>query len=149
MEINKIDSSDTNDYSMLLDMLSQQMNDIGSHKSISSIESSLQNALKPDSRAICFLAKQDNVPIGMVFMNVCSGIESGGDYVWINEIRILPDQRGKGYGKELLNHVLEWSKMNDIQTVLGVTGISNNASQALFESENFIIDDIKWMVRNL
>jgi len=135
MEIIKIDSSDTNDYSMLLDMLSQQMNDIGSHKS--------------DSRAICFLAKQDNVPIGMVFMNVCSGIESGGDYVWINEIRILPDQRGKGYGKELLNHVLEWSKMNDIQTVLGVTGISNNASQALFESENFIIDDIKWMVRNL
>ncbi len=149
MEIIQISNSDTPYFELLVEALSQQMKDIGSNKSRSAIESAIQNALKPDSRAIFFLAKQDNVPIGTVFMNVCSGIESGGDYVWINEIQISPNYRGKGYGKELLNHVFEWSKMNSIKTMLSISGTNNTASQALFKSENFILDNIKWMERIL
>ena len=149
MEISKIESLDTSDLGKLVDVFSQQMSDIGSNKKRSEIEIAIKNALKPESRAIFFLVKQEGVPIGVVFANICSGIESGGDYVWINEIQILPNQRGKGYGKELLQHLLEWSKANDIKTVLGVAGASNIGSQAMFMSEDFIIDDIKWISRDL
>jgi GNAT superfamily N-acetyltransferase len=145
MKIIEITNSAAEEFHALADLLYQQMLDIGSNRSRLSIESAIQNALKPESRAIFFLAKKDTVPVGLVFANICSGIESGGDYIWINEIQILPRYRGQGFGKELLNYVIKWSKRNAIKTVLGVTGIYNDASQALFKSENFEINDIKWM----
>ena len=149
MKILEITDANTEDFYPLVDLLYQQMVDIGSEHSCLSIESAIKNALKPESRALFFLAKKDTIPTGVVFANICSGTESGGDYIWINEIQIPPDYRGKGIGKKLLNHVLQWSKRNNMKTVLGVTGIGNSASRALFKSENFTINDIKWMEKNI
>ena len=145
MEIIEINCSDTSDFELLVEILSQQMNDIGSIKSRLAIETAIQNALKPNSRAFFFLAKHDNIPIGLVFMNICSGIESGGDYIWINEILILPQYRGKGFGTELLNHVVNWSKSNNIKSIISMTGIKNNVSQSMFSSAGFEIEDVKWI----
>ena len=149
MKIIEINNLDTEEIQILTDLLYQQMLDINSKSSRSAIESSIHNALKPESRALFFLAKEDEIPVGVVFVNICSGIESGGDYVWINEIQISPDYRRKGIGKRLLKHVLDWSRRNKMKTVLGVTGLINYSSQALFKSENFDIEDTKWMNKKI
>jgi GNAT superfamily N-acetyltransferase len=147
MKIIEINNSETNEINSLVGLLSQQMSDINSARSLKSIEIAIQNALKPESRAWFFLAKQHEIPIGVAFVNICSGIDSGGDYVWINEIQIAPAFRGQRFGKQLLNHVLKWSKENNMKTELGVTDTKNYVSQALFNSADFTIEDIKWMTK--
>lgn len=145
MQIIIIANVDTKELETLIDILYQQMLDIKSKKSRSSIELAIKNALKPEARSLFFLAKQDTIPIGVVFVNICSGIESGGDYIWINEIQISPEFRGKGVGRKLLRYVLTWAKEHSMKSVLGVTDIDNNPSQALFKSEGFDVEEIMWM----
>jgi GNAT superfamily N-acetyltransferase len=145
MDIVEINKHNTKEVEVLIDLMHQQMLDINSEKDRSSIASAIRNALKPDSRAIFFLAKQNEIPIGAAFINICSGIESGGDYVWINEIQIIPEFRGKGFGSRLLRHILEWSKSNNMKAMLSIAGIKNTVSQSLFKSAGFAVEDIKWM----
>ena len=145
MDIIEISSHNTKEMDVLADLMHQQMIDINCEKDRASIASAINNALKPESRAVFLLAKQNGVPVGMVFINICSGIESGGDYIWINEIQILPKYRGKGFGTELLNHVVNWSKSKNIKYISSITGVKNNVSQSLFKSAGFKIEDMKWI----
>ena len=147
MNIIEITNSNTNETDALVDLLHQQMMDINSKKSRAAIESAVKNALKPESRVVFFLAKQNENPVGAAFINICSGIESGGDYVWLNEIQILPRYRGNGLGSELLNHVINWSKCKNIKSILSVSGTNNSISQGMFKSAGFEIEDIKWIKR--
>ena len=145
MEILEITGHNKKELDVLVDLMYQQMIDINSEKDRPSIESAINNALKPESRTIFFLAKQNENTVGIAFINVCSGIESGGDYVWINELQILPQYRGKGFGAELLKHVVAWAKSKNIKSVLSVAGVKNKISQSLFKSAGFEIEDIKWI----
>ncbi len=134
---------------MLIDLMHQQMVDINSTKNRSSIEAAVRNALKPESRALFFLAKEKNIAIGVALVNVGSGIEAGGDYAWINEIQISPQFRGKGFGLRLLKHVLNWLRKNALKSILCVANIDNMVSQSLFRSAGFELEDIKWMSKKL
>ena len=145
MDIIEINSHKTKEIDVLVDLMHQQMFDINSEKDRASIKSAINNALKPESRAVFFLAKQYENPIGLAFINICSGIESGGDYIWINEIQILPQYRGKGFGSELLDHVVNWSKNKNIKAITSISGIKNNVSQSMFASAGFEIVDVKWV----
>lgn len=145
MDIIEINSHNAKEIDVLVDLMHQQMIDINSEKDRASIKSAINNALKPESRAVFFLAKQNENPIGIAFINVCSGIESGGDYIWINEIQILPQYRGKGFGTELLNHVVNWSKSKNMKSILSMAGVKNNVSLSLFKPAGFEIEDVKWI----
>lgn len=149
MNIVEITKFEKKEVDPLIDLMHQQMLDIDSEKDRSSIEFAIKNALKPESRAIFFLAKQNELPIGAAFINICSGIESGGDYIWINEIQIISEYRGKGYGQQLLRYILEWSKTKNTKAIFSVAGIKNMASQSLFKSEGFAVENIKWMENTL
>ena len=145
MEVLEISKNSIQDVDLLIELMHQQMQDINSEKDRTSTESAVRNALKPESRAVFFFAKLDESPIGVAFVNIGSGIESGGDYLWINEIQISPQYRGKGFGSKLLNHILQWSQKNCMKSILCVADVSNIASQSLFRSEGFEVEDIKWI----
>ncbi len=145
MDIIEISSHNIKEIDVLVDLMHQQMIDINSKKDRASIKSAINNALKPESRAVFFLAKQNENPIGVAFINICSGIESGGDYIWINEIQILPQYIGKGFGTELLKHVVNWSKSKSIKSILSMSGVKNKVSQSMFASAGFEIGDVKWI----
>ena len=117
----------------LIHLLKLQMAVIGEDHNLNSIEEALENSFKLESRAHVFLAiNENNETVGLCFLNVCSGIQSGGDYVWINEIYIREKERGKGYAKVLLKHIEEWAKTKGCKYLAGQTGIENIASQRLF-----------------
>ena len=149
MNVIELDNPEISDFQILVDLMFQQMSDIGSSKERSSVESAARNALKSESRTRFFLAKNDEVAIGAAFINICSGIESGGDYVWVNEIQISPDFRKQGLGKKLLDHILRWAKHNNYKFVMGVADQENTSSQALFESRGFSVEDTKWMIKRV
>jgi GNAT superfamily N-acetyltransferase len=133
-------------YSDLLNLLKNQMYDIGAVESIEKISASVKNALKPESRAKFFLLYEtDQQPIGLLFFNVCSGIESGGDYIWLNEIQIIKSHRGLGMGKYFLQFLINWAKENEIKYISTMTSPQNIHSQNIFKSNGFDISDSKWM----
>ena len=145
MKIIEINSRNAKEIDSLTEVLHQQMLNINSEKDKASVKAAIDNALKPESRAIFFLVKLNDTPIGAAFINICSGIESGGDYIWINELQILPQYRGKGFGTELLNYIVNWSKNKNIKSIISVAGRKNKVSQSLFTSAGFEIEDIKWL----
>ena len=149
MHIIRIDNPDSAELPLLINLMQQQMRDIGSQKSPCAIQSAIVNALKAESRACFFLAKEHDIAVAAIFLNLCSGIESVGDYIWINEIQVAPAYRGKGVAALMLNHLTSWAEENDIRAIYGMTDINNQASQALFKAKQFSITNSKWLSRKL
>ena len=145
MHIEEISSTSAGDLDAVIELLHRQMTDIGSSKPKERIRKAVQNALQPGSRARFFVLYRQSVPVGLAFLNVCSGIESEGDYVWLNEIQIDPIFRKQGYGKYLLNHIVQWAQKNRCKHVFSVTAPKNTASQTLFQSMGFQAAETQWM----
>ncbi len=149
MNIVEIDKLSCADLPLLYDLMQQQMLDIGSQKSPLDIQSAIANALKTQSRARFFLAKENDTAIAAIFLNVCSGIESAGDYIWINEIQVAPAYRGKCVATRLLNHLTLWAKEKGITAIYGSTDTGNKASQELFKAREFSVGNVKWLSRKV
>lgn len=134
----------------LIALLHQQMIDIGSPKTREEIERAVANAVKPEARAFFFVLYDGaDSAIGMAFGNICAGIESGGDYLWLNEIQIAPAFRNQGYGEKLLNFVIDWAKKNGCVKILGVTAEANTIAQHFFDKNHFAISTMMWLDHQL
>ncbi len=132
-----------------LQIISEQMECIGGSTDQQRINQALENALKTESRARLFLAYKRNELVGMCFLNVCSGLESGGDYIYINEINIRKASRGLGYGTILLNYVKSWGAKNGYRYIAAVTSDNNEASQGLFSKNGFSKSEVAWLDLNI
>ncbi len=88
-------SSPSNLISGAIDLLYLQMKAIGDKKSRSHIETALKISLS-SSNTHTLIAVQDKKIVGICFFNVCVGIQSGGKYIWINEIFVLENYRNSG-----------------------------------------------------
>ncbi len=149
MKITELEDPSAPEIDVLIDLLHQQMIDIGSKKTKQGIQSSIQNALKPDSRARFFIAFEEELPVGMAFINVCSGIESEGDYVWLNELQVNASSRRQGFGTQIIQHIVEWSKANKCEHIICAASKLNQASRQLFQANGFSGSDMTLLERSL
>lgn len=145
MKIIEIKDPSNEHLEALKGLLHQQMIDIGSEKKIETLDTAINNALKKESRARFFIGFQDTVPVGLAFLNICSGIESEGDYIWLNEIQVRKEYRGLEIGKQLLKFIQTWAKKNNYKNILGVTSFENSVSQKLFSSQGFDVSEMVWL----
>ncbi len=113
-------------------LIQEQMMHIKSEKSIDCIEQALRNALAEGKRARLVVCYEKEEPIGFVFGNICSGIESEGDYFWMNEIHVKEDQRKKDVAKKMIRYLEIILKEEKMKCILGVTGKQNEAGQKVF-----------------
>lgn len=121
-----------------LDLMEKQMQAIGEKTSREQIDNALKNALQANKRAYALmLLTDDNQALGICFFNVCSGIQSGGDYIWLNEIFIDEPYREKGCATYFLNYLEDWAKQHNCVAISAVTWDENKASQSLFKSKGF------------
>ena len=97
--MNQIDSIGT-----LVDLISKQMAVIGGNTDTVRIKSALENSLKPETRCRYFLWYSPEDKLGaFVFSNICSGLESGADYLWMNELYVATKYRRKNVASEILS----------------------------------------------
>jgi len=121
-----------------LDLMEKQMQAIGEKFTRERIANALKIALQPNKRAhALMLLSDDNQALGICFFNVCSGIQSGGDYIWLNEIYIDEPYREKGCASYFLKYLEDWAKRNNCVAISAVTWDENLASQGLFKSNGF------------
>ena len=136
------------DFESVIDLLSEQMKFVGRDYTRDDIKGAVLNAIRPNTRAHFFTAEDsEGKVIGICLVNICSGIEACGDYVWINEIHTRSDKRTKGIGQALLKHIVKWAESIGCRYVNAITSPTNKAAQNLCRSVGFKISNVAWLDR--
>lgn len=142
--------SDIPEEDPLLKMMGDQMSGIGSPEAIKHLKRALKNGLRAESRVYLFisLSPQDELQ-GFAFTNLCSGLESGADYIWINELFIAEAFRQQGQAEELLSYIEEWAADKNIHYMACITSSTNIPAQKLYSKKGFEITETLWVDKAL
>lgn len=109
-----------------------------SPKSDQHIAKALDMVFEPHSPAhIIGIQNEVGSLAGFCFFNVGVGVGSGGKYIWLNDIHIQKEERGKGFGSELLQFFLRWAKANNCVYIAAMIHDWNTHSQNLFKKMGF------------
>lgn len=130
-------------------LLTRQMKALGEKHSREEVETILRNTFKRNSRAHTIIITESRKSIGVCFFNICAGVQSGGNYIWINEIYVESEYRGQGYGTAMLEYVEELGNKYNCKYIAAQTGRSNKSSQKLFAKSGFGGTSVVWMDKKI
>lgn len=142
-------TSDIGDIEGVRNLVKQQLTFIGYEPDQHDIETVLSNAMKPESRAVLWVAYLQDKAVGIAFGNVCCGLESGGDYLWLNELYVAEEARAHGLGTHLLAEVQRWAKESGCTYLAMVTHPRNERAQNLYKAEGFELESLVWVDKYL
>jgi L-amino acid N-acyltransferase YncA len=143
IEISKDSKKD--DLEDVVDMLRSQQTRFSGSRAKLKVDQFLQMALEVGSPAKVFLLKKsDGTSVGMAFTNLCIGFETGGKYLWVNELYINLEHRKKGYGKLLSKALMTWCAKNGVHAIYAVTSPLNKASQAMMRQVGCKLTNTIW-----
>ncbi len=129
-------------------LLIEQMKVIGKDLDEKHVKAGMENALKPGTTARFFICYDDDEKAAACcLLNIGSGIEAGGDYIWINEFHVREDKRRMGFGQALLKHVLQWANEEGYDYIASVTSPENKAARELFKQNGFGDSEMIWLER--
>ena len=127
-------------------LVQQQMSFIGYTQSRVEVESEIRNSMKQESRSTLFVAYEDDgLAIGFAYGNICSGLETRGDYFWLNELYVELESRNHGLGSDLLEYVQAWAKAHGCVYLAMVTHPKNKKAQALYRDMGFELEELVWV----
>lgn len=134
----------------LIALISRQMISYGGDPDAERLRKALGNALKEESRSCLFLWEDWKMRTGaFVFANICSGLESGGDYLWINELYVDDSFRRRGIASEMLKFIDGWARANDLVYIACSTGLKNRAARELYSRNGFEEGETVWIDKEL
>jgi GNAT superfamily N-acetyltransferase len=138
------------DVERVITLVQQQMSFIGYHQSRDEVASEIRNSMKEQSRAAFFVAyEEDDTAIGFAYGNICCGLETKGDYFWLNELFVSKECRNQGLGAELLEYVQAWSKQQGCTYLAMVTHPTNAKAQALYRDMGLELESLVWVDKYL
>ncbi|MEK3979515.1 hypothetical protein MKY37_10605 [Psychrobacillus sp. FSL K6-2836] len=112
--------------------------------SISQIMESLERELGTDWREQCFIFSQDGMNYGISIPHIEQGTTDEGRMFYFG---VVPERRGKGYGKIFHSITLELLKTLGAKTYVGSTDTGNAPMRRIFEANGCILRDIKGIYR--
>lgn len=130
-----------------VDLMVAQLKENDTPRPEQTIRNALTDVFSADSSAHCFVVLENANVIAACLVNLCSGIESGGKYLWINELHVYEKNRRRGVGSKLLNHVVEWAETQGCQYIAACRNRKNRASFALFKKAGWEESEVVWMER--
>lgn len=130
-------------------MIEKQISSDSKINSKRTIINSLKIALRKGSRCTLFLLRQDEALVAFAFSNTCSGIESGSDYLWLNELYVEEHHRNKGIGSYFIQEIEKWAINNKIVYMACITGNTNIIAQNLYKKNGFEINNITWVDKSI
>ena len=133
----------------LLKIVEKQMNFIGSKHDHEKIKIAIINALKNNRTVFFVKTNKTDEFIGFAFCNICSGLETGADYLWINEIYVESEYRRKGKASEILKFIEKWAEDKGIKYIATMTSRKNNGSKGLFKNMEYNLEEILWIDKKI
>jgi len=138
--------SEISDVNKLVKIISKQMKFIGSSNNPERIKVAIKNALIENKRTIFFVKINDVMDYcGFAFCNICSGLETGADYLWINELYVEYEYRRKGCASEIMNFIENWSIKNGIKLIVTSTGKKNKTAMRFYKSKDYELSKTVWV----
>ena len=155
-EIEIVESlTDLNNRDDLIELIQKQISSYGGNSQYDRIGNAVNNALvnnalKKESRSLFFIWSDYKTRMGaFVFANICSGLESGADYLWINELYVDESFRKRGVASQILQFIEQWSKKNEIVYIACSTGVQNNSARELYGKNGYNLDQTIWVDKTL
>lgn len=137
------------DHERVVELIGEQMVFIGYEYDHKQVHYVLENAMKAESRSALWVAYEGDSAVGFAFGNVCCGLESGGDYLWLNELYVGQRYRKQGVGSFLLETAQKWAKKAGCTYFALVTHPRNERAQKLYEDEGFELESLVWVDKYL
>jgi GNAT superfamily N-acetyltransferase len=128
------DMADFLEYNQLIHLIQDQMEYIGSPKSNEQIMDTFKLAFTSENAQLIVLS-DNGYPVGFVYFNVSIGMESAGKYIWLNEMHIHSEYRGKGYGTMLFDSLKDWAKQNDVLRIMGMADGSETRTLNFYKNQ--------------
>ena len=109
----------------------------------------LEVILDDPSRATVFVARDGARIVGMAALHYTTSTAEGGKSAWFEDMCVLPGERGKGIGPQLLAFVLDAAKQAGALRVMLLTDGDNERAQALYRKLGFRPSSMLMMRRHL
>lgn len=152
MAIVEITRENVNSYkSALVRLILKHMHMLGTETSTSRVEHTIEIVLDENSQAYMIASVDDECDdvTGFCFFNTGIGLESGGRYLWLNEIHIKNDCRNRGIGRSMMAYMIEWAKKHGYIAIYGITQRKNIEAQEFFDANDFIQSEVIWLDRRI
>ena len=134
----------------VINLIQKQMKVIGGCSDTSYVKNALDNALRPISRSYLFVWYSDEGnPGAFAFSNICSGLEAGSDYLWINELFVDSEYRNMNTATEMIKFIEKWANKRHIKYIACTTGLTNEPAQNLYKKNTFELHKTIWVDKSI
>jgi GNAT superfamily N-acetyltransferase len=142
-------NSENIEINKLAKIVIKQMEFIGVKNNLEPTGNAIKNALKND-RAIFFIKLNENRDyVGFAFGNIGSGLETGSDYLWINELFVEPEYRRKKIATEFFCFIEKWARDNEIKYIAAMTSKKNKSAINFYKNAEYGLSDVKWIDKHI
>ena len=97
----------------------------------------LKLILEQPNRGRIFVVRNEHKLIGMVNLLFTISTAEGGFVVLMEDVILLPEHRGQGYGGMLLSYVIDFARKKDFKRITLLTDKINAESQRFFTRHGF------------
>ena len=109
------------------------------------LAAAVDGALADDGRALVLLAREGGRPIRVAYLSFQWTLERGGRVMWLEELYVLPERRGKGIGQRLLDAALEGGRARGCLAVELEGEGSHSRAANLYARAGFgALDRVHW-----
>lgn len=100
-------------------------------------ERGLRLILEQPSRGRIFIVRNADQIFGMVNILFTISTARGGFVLIMEDVIILPEHRGQGYGRMLVDHVVEFARKKQFKRITLLTDRISAESQEFFKKQGF------------
>ena len=99
--------------------------------------SGLKKILKSSNKGTILILKDNVKAIGMVSLLFTISTALGGTVALLEDMVLVPAQRGKGHGSKLLQSAIDYANMKDCKRITLLTDTDNVPAQKLYTRHGF------------
>ena len=85
-----------------------------------------------------FVLSRGTKVLGMVSLLFTVSTAEGGKAAWLEDLVVLPDQRGKGLGTRLLRGTIDWARRHGLTRITLLTDSDNLGARGLYLRHGFV-----------
>lgn len=114
-----------------------------------SLETSLltwARLLDPIQPVNAALAIADHNPVGFAHWIFHPSCWTVGEYCYFQDLFVIPEHRGSGVGRALLDHVREAARLNGCSRVYWLTSQDNHVARSLYDKVADLSPEVRYVV---
>jgi len=105
----------------------------------------VDGALEDDGRALILVSRDGDTLVGVAYLSFQWTLERGGRALWVEELYVRPEHRGRGIGQQLLEAALEVARARGCRTAELEVEASHARAANLYRRAGFRpLDRIHW-----